>query len=165
MMSQSELESESRRICVRETGHQSTSSKDCWADRARGSTVEEQPVLIQPSDGSAGCSGNQWRREGAWNPRHLVALSAHESAAGAEGPQPPGPAVLPRRLHWLTLRSRGRILKEFRNSPVVPSRIDCVWLYSRNDLLIGHQVSVVSDKRQLLRKHKILVIWKNLLVW
>lgn len=31
-------------------------SVKCARCRARGGTVEEQPVLIQPSDGSAGCS-------------------------------------------------------------------------------------------------------------
>lgn len=119
--------------------------------RARGSAVEEQPVLIQPSNGSAGCSGNQQRREGAWNPRHLVALSAQESAAGVEGPQPPGPAVLPQRLHLLMLRSHTRILKEFGNSPVV-------------QLLPGflfYGCLTESGLTQPLRKHGILVIWKN----
>lgn len=87
--------------------------KMCWAEPwAHGSTVEEQPVLIQPSNGSAGCSGNQWRREGAWNPRHLVALFCTRVCSWRWEPAATRPAVLPRwaRPIRIQLRSGQRLL-------------------------------------------------------
>lgn len=106
----------------RGTRRRAAQSAELWA---LGGTEEEQPVLIQPSNGSAGGSGNQWRREGAWNPRHLVALSAQESAAGVESPQPPGQLCFlagSTGLQRVIVEPR----KELKNSPVVQSLSLCV---------------------------------------
>lgn len=75
--------------------------------RAHGGAAEEQPVLIQPGDGSAGCSGNQ-RRGG----RSVKSPTPGGSfCAGVcswcRGPTASRPAVLPRRLRRLALRLHG----------------------------------------------------------
>lgn len=71
---------------------------------ARSGTVEEQPVLIQPSNGSAGGSRNRWKEGRSVKSQTPGGSFCTRVCSWCREPTATRPAVLPRRLLWLALR-------------------------------------------------------------
>lgn len=66
--------------------------------------MEEQPVLIQPSNGSAGGSRNRWKEGRSVKSQTPGGSFCTRVCSWCREPTATRPAVLPRRLLWLALR-------------------------------------------------------------